>query len=385
VAGVLLTGATGLVGQAMLGRLLAHDPEATVYCLVRADDHLVLRQRRDALLGVAKVAPADVARVVVVAGDVERPGLGLVDAADLAARVDVVVHAAANTRFDLSIDAARTVNVGAARNVVEFALLADRVGGCRRLHHVSTAYVAGAAAGVIANPPLEPLGGFRNTYEQSKWEAELVVRDAGDHLRTTISRPSIIVGDSHTGATPHFRVLYEPMKWIYFNSRSDGAAYSNKLTNVLPCRPDVRLDVVPVDYVADAIVALTHADAAAGGVFHISAGAERALSIEETVDVMLDAGNEILTRDGQSPIERPTIVSPEMLAESDELREIFELGEELMSAYMPYALQEQLFEPTATHDVLGAALAPCPHPRAYYPAIVEYAIANDYGRTAREV
>jgi hypothetical protein len=72
-----------------------------------------------------------------------------------------------------------------------------------------------------------------------------------------------------------------------------------------------------------------------------------------------------------------------MLDGSSELRELFALGEELMSAYMPYGLREQLFDPAGTDDALGGALAECPDPRTYYPVLVEYATANDYGRQAR--
>jgi thioester reductase-like protein len=381
--GVLLTGATGLVGQAVLPRLLAHDPDIVVFCVIRAPDAATLDARRADLLARSGVGADDAHRVVGVAGDVERDDLGIAAADDVAAQVDVVVHAAANTRFGLPIDEARNVNTAAARRVAEFALAADAAGGCRRLHHISTAYVAGDAEGVVAVPPLDPIGGFRNTYEQTKWEAEQEIRAVADRIPVTITRPSIVVGDSRTGATPHFRVLYEPMKWVYFHSRSDGASFSDKRGNVLPCRPDVRLDVVPVDYVADAVVALTQSDGAIGGTHHVSAGPERALTIAETVDIVLDTGNRLLEARGEPPVERPTLVSPDMLAENAELRELFALGEDLMAAYLPYGLREQLFDPAATLDVLGDALGPCPDPREYYPVIVEYASAHNFGRSRR--
>ena len=383
MSGVLLTGATGLVGRATLVRLLAHDPRTVVHCLVRADDDEHLAARRDQLIASAGVAPADAGRVVAVPGDVEQPMLGIPEPHALAPRIDVVLHAAASTRFDLTIEAARAVNVGAASHVVDFASLADDAGGLRCLHHVSTAFVAGDADGVVADPPLHPLGPFRNTYEQSKWEAEQVIREAGASLPTTISRPSIVVGDSTTGATPHFRVLYEPMKWVYFHSRSDGASYSDRLSNVLPCRPEIRLDVVPVDFVADALVALTSSEAARGGTFHVSAGPDRSLTIADSVDLMLTAGNRDLGASGRPPVERPVLVSPEMLEGSEELRQLFAMGEELMSAYMPYALRETLFDPAGLHELLGGALGTCPNPRDYYPVLVEYANTHNYGRAPR--
>jgi hypothetical protein len=152
---------------------------------------------------------------------------------------------------------------------------------------------------------------------------------------------------------------------------------------VLPCRPDVRLDVVPVDYVADAIVALTSSARALGGTFHLSAGPARSLTIEETVDIVLEAGNRLLVRRGEPAVERPTLVSPEMLAENEELREIFALGEELMASYLPYALREQLFDPASTLEALESALGPCPDPRGYYPTLIEFASAHNFGRTRR--
>jgi thioester reductase-like protein len=383
VHGVLLTGATGLVGQALLPRLLALDAALTVWCLLRADDATALAQRRARLLADAAVPACDHDRVVAVAGDVKVPGLGLADVEGVAAHVDTVINTAASTRFDLALEAARSVNVASVEHIVEFARLAQRHGGFDRIHHVSTAYVAGDHAGVIDAPPLEPLGAFRNNYEQSKWEGEVVLREAGDTVPFTISRPSIIVGDSATGVTPHFRVLYEPMKWVYFNSVDGGESFSSRLTDVLPCRPDVRLDVVPVDFVADAIVALVARDEAIGDVFHVTAGPEHVVSIEQTVDVMLVAANELLAASGRPLIPRPQIVSPEMLEADEELREIFELAESVMSLYMPYGLCEQVFSADTTRAVLGGALRECPHPRDYYPTLVRYATETNYGRKPR--
>ena len=197
------------------------------------------------------MAPEDARRVVAVPGDVEQPMLGIPEPQAVASHIDVVLNSAASTRFGLS-SRRRGVNVGAARHVAEFALAAEARGGCRRLNHVSTAFVAGDAEGVVYEPPFAPIGEFRNTYERSKWEAEQEIRDAADRVPVTVTRPSIVVGDSRTGATPHFRVLYEPMKWVYFHSRSDGESFSETASPTCCRAARVRLDVVPVDFVADA-------------------------------------------------------------------------------------------------------------------------------------
>src|SRR5436190_19145734 len=92
---------------------------------------------------------------------------------------------------------------------------------------------------------------FRNTYERTKWEAEHIVAAAAD-LAPVVARPSIVMGESTSGWTPAFNVLYWPIR-----------AFSRGLFDVVPARPEAMVDVVPVDYVADALVhLLEHPDTA---------------------------------------------------------------------------------------------------------------------------
>ena len=85
-------------------------------------------------------------------------------------------------------------------------------GGLDSFAHVSTAYVAGTHTGRFTEDDLYVGQDFRNPYERSKFEAELVVRERGDSLPTQVVRPSIVVGDSRTGWTPAFNVLYWPLR-----------------------------------------------------------------------------------------------------------------------------------------------------------------------------
>src|SRR5204863_4478544 len=111
---------------------------------------------------------------------------------------------------------------------------------------------------------------FRNPYERSKYEAEVVVRERARELPVQILRPSIVVGDSRSGWTPAFNVLYAPLK-----------AFSRGAYPILPARRDSPVDVVPVDYVADAILALAGRP---GEIHHLVAG-ERASSVGEIIDL----------------------------------------------------------------------------------------------------
>jgi thioester reductase-like protein len=249
---ILLTGATGFVGMAVLARLLAAGHE--VHCLIRASDDAEADSRLRAVL--QRVEAPSTGRAVAIAGDLTAPRLGLGDRHDeLAARVGTVIHSAASVAFDLPIEEARAINVEGTRRVLDFA---GAVPGLRRVAYVSTAYVAGDRRGTVYEDDRES-GTFRNSYERSKHEAEALVRSST--LPWTIARPSIVVGESTTGWTASFNVLYGPLRAF------DAGAYP-----VLPARRRSPVDVVPVDYVADAVAALAHHPEAEGGTFHLTAG-----------------------------------------------------------------------------------------------------------------
>src|SRR5439155_23621126 len=110
---------------------------------------------------------------------------------------------------------------------------------------VSTAYVAGAHVGRFGERDLVVGQRFRNPYERSKFEAELLVQAHSDTLPVQVLRPSIVVGDSRSGWTSSFNVLYSPLR-----------AFASGAYPAIPARRSAPVDVVPVDYVAEAILAL---------------------------------------------------------------------------------------------------------------------------------
>jgi nucleoside-diphosphate-sugar epimerase len=275
--------------------------------------------------------------------------------------VRAVVHAAASTRFDLELEEARRINVAAARNVLAFA----RDAGAH-LHHVSTAYVAGDRAGIFGVRDSDARPEFHNAYEASKWEAEQLVRDAARELRTTVYRPSIIVGDSRTGRTPHFRVLYDPFKWVIYGK-----------TSLLPCRPGVRIDAVPVDYVCDALVALGARPEAVGATYSLSAGSGRALSIGEILARAEPIVNGWLARHGLPTVAVPRIVSPDEA--TPELADLFALGAQVMRTHVPYMLAELLFDDRETRAALAGTGIACPGLGEYLATLLEYALEHRFG------
>jgi thioester reductase-like protein len=261
---LLLTGATGFLGIEVLARCLEHDSR-NVIALVRApDDESAQRRINDTLADALGDAAAEhEGRVQAVAADVSRPGLGLSDekVRELAERTRTVVHCAASVSFAQPLACARQVNVGGTSEMLSFAETAMQHGGLERYVHVSTAFVSGTHPGRFYEKDLYLGQGFRNTYEQSKCEAELLLR-ATKRLPVTVLRPSIVVGDRQTGWTSAFNVIYWPLR-----------AFAKGLLSVVPAVPTSPVDVVPVDYVADAIHALARHPAAAGHTYNLTAGA----------------------------------------------------------------------------------------------------------------
>jgi thioester reductase-like protein len=267
---LLLTGATGFVGMEVLARFLERSDDHVV-ALVRADDdeHAAARLRAT-LEGACLDAGAHEDRVTALAGDLTAPRLGLGERWDeLAQRVGAIVHGAASVAFDLSLEESRRINVEGTRRMLE---LAHACPGLTRFTYVSTAYVAGDRRGTVYED--DPGGGrFRNPYERTKHEAERLVAACREDMEVTIVRPSIVVGDHRTGWTAAFNVLYTPLR-----------AFEAGVIPVVPARRRSPVDVVPVDYVADAVHALAEAPEAAGQTFHVVAG-DCASTVGEIVDL----------------------------------------------------------------------------------------------------
>lgn len=275
--GVVLTGVTGFVGTAVALRILERS-DRQIVALVRAASKREAAQRvRDAL---ADVVPSErllesyCARCVAVPADLMADGLGLRhgDREAIAERCDEVVHCAASVSFDLPLEAARAVNAAGAARVAELATrVGERGDGLRRVVHVSTAYVAGARAGTFGEDDVTtPAGGYRNTYEQTKHEAEELLRAWQPALPLQIVRPSIVVGERATGWTRSFNVLYWPLK-----------QFARGRLPVVPAVADAPVDVVPVDYVADVVLGLSEAPL---GTYHAVAG-RHASTVAEVIDM----------------------------------------------------------------------------------------------------
>ena len=154
------------------------------------------------------------------------------------------MHCAASVSFDLALEKSRRVNVDGTRNVVE---LAERCPGSSGSPTSRPPTWPASRAGLFREDQLDVGQRFRNSYEHSKFEAERMLRERAEGLPLQILRPSIIVGDSRTGRTSSFNVLYGPLK-----------AFARGRIPAIPARRSAPVDIVPVDYVADRADELAH-------------------------------------------------------------------------------------------------------------------------------
>jgi thioester reductase-like protein len=347
---VLLTGATGFLGMEVLARLLERG-DRDVICLIRAESDAAAEGRLEEVLrGLWDDPKPYRARARAVAGDVTVPNLGLRPGVRpaIAEEIGSLLHCAASISFDLPLEEARLINVEGTREVIGFAREAKALGRLERFVHVSTAYVSGRHPGVFRERQLDAGQAFRNTYEQTKWEAEHALV-AADDLAPAVARPSIVMGDSRTGWTPAFNVLYWPLR-----------AFARGLFDHVPALSDGRVDVVTVDYVAAALVELL--DRRDTGVFNLVSGADAV-----TVRDLLQLGCERFGR------EAPRLVAPSEAGP--------EFTEGPASVFLPYFEVDTVFDATRAGALLGptglrpARLADC------FPALMDYADAAGWGKS----
>ena len=361
--GTLLTGGTGFLGGEILARLLERD-DAPVYVLVRSatDDEAQARLRTlvGSLLG-QRGRWSD--RAIAVRGDVTRTWLGMSSARRdwLAERVGRIIHCAASVSFALGLDESRAINVDGTRRVIELAHLCERRGRLDAFVHVSTAYVAGTHPGSFGEADLDVHQGFRNAYERTKFEAERMVRERGRELPVQIVRPSIVVGDSATGWTPAFNVLYAPMK-----------AFSRGAYPAIPARRSSPVDVVPVDYVADSILALAGRP---GTTYHLTAS-ERASSVGELIELGSAAASQRRPR-VVPPTLYTRLIHPVLLRRANESRRRVLRRSEV---YFPYFAMRTRYDNAAARAALAPLGIEVPPLAAYFNRLLEYATAAEWGR-----
>lgn len=268
-----VTGGTGVVGGALVAVLL-QDPANEIWLLVRAKDESALIQRVDALFRFWELGdqePDARRRVHALRGDATLPCFGLqsTEYQALLGNITDIVHAAGAVRMNLPIEDARRSAVGSAQQIIDFARSLLQAGLLNKVEFVSTVGVGGRTR-VVHEDWIDGPRDFHNTYEQSKAEAEQLMREhSALGLPLTVHRPSMVVGDSASGRIMHFQVFYHLCEFLS----------GRRTRGLYPPLHGQTLDIVPADYVARAIVWSSGQAGLAGKIVHECAGADGALPL----------------------------------------------------------------------------------------------------------
>jgi thioester reductase-like protein len=248
---VFFTGFPGFIGRRLVERLLADDPEVRIAALAEE------KMADDARKCAEATGYAD--RIEVLTGDItdRRLGLSNDDYDRLVAEITSAHHLAAIYNLAVPREIAQKVNVDGTGNVLELCARAEKL---ERLNYVSTAYVAGLRHGTVYEHELNVGQQHKNNYERTKFLAEVWVREWEDKVPTTIYRPAIVVGDSRTGETQKFDGPYYILRTISRLEKGPLATFG---------RSEAPFNVVPVDFIVDAIATLAGDEAAVGETLHL--------------------------------------------------------------------------------------------------------------------
>jgi nucleoside-diphosphate-sugar epimerase len=262
---LFFTGYPGFLGSELLPRLLRRRPDAVALCLVQPKFAALARERAKPLGDRVRFVEGDITTAI------DAPPGEVVEIWHLAAIYDLAVRR----------EPAMRVNVDGTRHVLDFA---EKCRSLERVHYVSTCYISGHYSGVFSEDDLDVGQRFSNYYEETKYLAEAEVR--GRKLPVTIYRPSVVVGDSVTGATQKFDGPYFVLQWLVRQPR----------LAVLPTVGNPKrytFNCVPRDFVIDAVEKLSaRADE---GLKCYAVADPNPLTVDQTIDVIAKAaGRKVL-------------------------------------------------------------------------------------------
>lgn len=347
---IFLTGFPGFIAARLVKRLANADTQ--FFLLVQKA--FVERAMRE-IEEIAAVTYTPLENFALFEGDITRENLGISgeDLKTVRAETTSVFHLAAVYDLAVEKDTAYRVNFEGTRKVNEFV---QSLPNLKRYNYVSTCYVAGRRTGKILETELEHDAGFRNFYEETKYLAEMEVESLKSELPVTIFRPSVVAGDSHTGETAKYDGIYYLIQYLR------KAPQLLRFVNV--GNAQVKLNLVPVDFVVEGIAALSKDEATIGKT--IALADPRPLSTEQLFDSIAES----LT--GRKSVVKP----PPALVEKSLLLPVSPAISGLPHSAVPYFFISQTYDTSVSEAFLSAHNISCPPFASYVKNLIEFAEKN---------
>jgi nucleoside-diphosphate-sugar epimerase len=365
---VLLTGATGTLGPALLSHLLH---AGSVVALLRPREESARRRRDAVLAAVQRVDPgAPVGRLGFVAGDLAVPGAGLGpdDLRRLARDVTHVLHLAGDSRFSLPLPEARRNNVHTTLELLRVVESFDRL---RAFGFVSTLYVAGTRTGDIREQDLADTT-FVNTYERAKFEAERALRARRTDLPISVFRVATLLGSARTGEVRKPTAIHQALR-----------LYHRGLVPMIPGDPVQPLELLDVEHAAEAVARLLVERSAAGSTYHVTAGPGETFSLGELIEETHRGFGDLDPAWKERGIEPPPVVRARTYALFE--RTVEESRDDAMVAVvrtMSTFLPQLIYPKRFARINMEAALPDWRPPpvREYFQRVLAYCLRSRWGR-----
>jgi len=358
---IFLTGATGFLGS-RIARLILAGSDHQLAVLVRGKDDVDAKRRINRVwyewFGTDRTVDN---RVRVIHGDLSLPQLGIdpTEYSYLVRNLTHIIHAAAELQLDGNLEELRRINVGGTAQLLSLAQKAHKDHGIERFAHVSTAYVAGRRTGEVSEEDLLDSHGFCNAYEQTKFEGERLVRQSMTDIPISVFRPGMVVGDSRTGEIQAFNTVYVPLR-LYLTGK----------LRLIPARPDMPVNMVPVDYVAHAIARLAFDRRAIGRTFHLTVAQQHLLRTKEFLESARSWAAQHL---GNAPA--PTRFVPLQAVAGSTIAGRLGVPGSLLS----YFSEKRTYRRDNVDRLLGSY---APDWQAILPRLLEYAVSHGFLRRA---
>ena len=343
---VFVTGFPGFLATRLVRRLAVEGARFTL--LTQSS---FLETARGVAAEIAAETGAKAESFHIVEGDITKPDLDLspfeLDRA--LQETTTIFHLAAI--YDLAVDCgvAAHINVEGTLNVTNFAKSA---GNLKRYHHISTCYVAGKREGLIKETELHHDKGFRNHYEETKYLAELEVDALKAELPITIHRPAVVCGDSLTGETAKYDGIYY---LIHYLRRWPGGLTLLNIGNRNVC-----LNLVPVNFVVEAMVTLAKDERAVGATVQLAD--PNPLTTQQLFD---EISKVIGGRDSLATVPARIVYPVLMLPFAPRVTG-------LPHSAVPYFFLEQTYDTTVSRSLLEPHGIRCPRFPNYVEALVNF-------------